>query len=60
MDTTERSEITHEPDPITGHYRQLVSPARLRAILDAEGSDYTRPEDFTPEDEWVVAAPVVR
>lgn len=46
------AEITHKV--IDGRVVQIVSPGRLRAILDAEGSDYTRPTDFGPEDEWDV------
>jgi hypothetical protein len=48
-------EITHDTDPYDGHVRQLVTPERLREILDADGDTYDRPRDFGPDDEWVVA-----
>ena len=47
-------EITHIIDQRTRRYVQIVSPQRLREILDLEGSNYTPPKDFRPEDEWVV------
>ena len=47
------AKITHETDA-AGVQRQIVSARALRAILDAEGSDYSRPEDFGPSDEWDV------
>jgi hypothetical protein len=34
---------------------QIVSPSRLREILDADGEDYSRPSAFGPDDEWEVA-----
>lgn len=49
------AETTHTRDPETGAMRQIVSAERLREILDAEGSDYSRPGDFSPSDEWDVA-----
>ena len=54
MTTTTRQQTTHTLDPETGHLRQIVPPATLRAVLDAEGSDDSRPADFDPEDEWRV------
>jgi len=48
------SEITHRHDPDDGHIVQIVSPARLREILDKDGEDYSRPRDFGPDDEWNV------
>lgn len=47
-------EITHQYDPDTGHIRQIVSPQRLREILDASDDNYDRPKDFRPNDEWNV------
>lgn len=47
-------EITHKLDRETGNYVQVVSPKRLREILDEQGEDYTRPSEFTEEDEWEV------
>jgi hypothetical protein len=46
-------EITHQC--IDGRMIQVVSPERLRQILDREGSDYTRPTDFGPDDQWEVS-----
>lgn len=48
------SQITHEFDPETGAMRQIVPPHVLRAVLDADGSDYSRPDDFEDDDEWDV------
>ena len=48
-------ETTHQRDPETGHMRQLVTPQRLRKILDNDGDDYSRPCDLGPDDEWDVA-----
>lgn len=48
------TEITHRTDPDTRALVQIVSPRRLREILDAEGSDYTRPAGFGSADEWEV------
>lgn len=45
-------ELTHTTDPIDGHATQIVTPRRLRAILDAQGNDYSRPDGFGPDDEW--------
>jgi len=50
----EASEITHRYDKDLGRMVQIVSPERLRRILDEEGSDYDPPSDFGPEDEWEV------
>lgn len=47
-------ETTHVTDPVTGHLRQIVSPERLREILDESGDDYSRPADFGDADEWDV------
>lgn len=47
-------ETTHRQDPDTGHYVQIVSPARLREILDDDGEDYDPPSGFGPHDEWIV------
>ena len=49
------SEVTHRRDPWTGNMRQLVSPERLREILDQDGETYDPPDDFGPEDEWFVS-----
>lgn len=53
-------EITHRPDPDTGHLRQLVSPRRLREILDADDESYERPDGWGPNDEWDVGEEVAR
>lgn len=45
------TQITHRQDS-DGILRQIVSPAELRRILDADGEDYSRPNDFGPDDEW--------
>lgn len=50
-------EITHVPDTLhdgTPYLRQVVSAARLRAILRADGDTTARPADWGPNDEWVV------
>lgn len=49
-------ETTHRMDPDTRHYIQIVSPSRLREILDADGDDYAKPNHFSEEDEWDVGA----
>lgn len=49
------TETTHRKDPDTGNMRQVVSPERLREILDADGDSYDPPSDFGPDDEWNVA-----
>ncbi len=46
-------EITHKRDE-EGNYRQIVSPARLKEILDADGDSYDRPAGFGSDDEWDV------
>lgn len=48
------TEITHRADPDTRAMVQIVSAARLREILRDQGSDYSRPAHFAPEDEWDV------
>jgi hypothetical protein len=48
-------EITHRVDRETRHAVQLVSPERLREILDEDGETYDRPKHFGPDDEWDVA-----
>lgn len=45
-------QITHRVKD--GRLVQIVSPQRLREVLDEEGSDYERPKDFGPNDEWCV------
>lgn len=47
-------EITHRKDPDTGYLVQIVSPERLREILDEDGDSYDRPSWFGPEDQWDV------
>lgn len=47
------SQITHQPDE-TGVMRQIVNAETLRRILDESGDDYSRPNDFGPDDEWDV------
>lgn len=48
-------EITHRYNPETRNYVQVVTPERLREILDADGEDYSRPSGFGPKDQWDVA-----
>jgi hypothetical protein len=48
-------QITHQRDE-HGNMKQIVSPTRLREILDEDGDDYSRPKEFGPQDEWEVAA----
>lgn len=48
-------QITHQIDPITRRYVQIVTPAQLRRILDQDGDNYERPADFSDDDEWEVA-----
>ena len=48
-------EITHTRDRETKRLVQVVSPERLRDLLEADGDDYTRPRDFAADDEWDVA-----
>lgn len=48
-------EVTHRQDPETGRYVQIVTPSRLREILDADGETYDRPSGFGDDDEWSVA-----
>ncbi len=47
-------EITHRRDA-GGHMRQIVTPERLREILDADGESYDPPIGFGPDDEWQVS-----
>lgn len=47
------AEITHQKDE-DGNLQQIVTPARLREILDADGDSHERPRDFGPDDEWNV------
>lgn len=47
-------EKTHELDRENGKYRQIVSPARLREILDEQGETYDPPDGFGDGDEWDV------
>lgn len=49
------AEITHRFDRDEKRMRQIVSPERLREILDAGGESYNPPKDFGPDDEWEVA-----
>lgn len=49
-------ELTHRYDKETGHLVQIVSPQRLRELLDEHGENYERPKDFKPEDEWDVGS----
>ena len=44
-------EVTHRPDPDDGHMVQLVSPRRLRQILDEDGDSYDPPMGFGANDE---------
>ena len=46
-------EITHREDK-HGNMIQLVSPRRLKEILDEDGDDCSRPEGWTEDDEWMV------
>jgi hypothetical protein len=50
------AEVTHRLRNFAGllYYQQIVTPRRLREILDEDGSNYERPEDFYDEDEWNV------
>jgi hypothetical protein len=48
------SQITHQVNPETREYVQIVTPETLREILDAAGDDYLRPDYFEPDDEWNV------
>lgn len=47
-------QITHERNE-EGRYIQIVTPEELRAVLDGQGGDYSRPSDFRDGDEWNVA-----
>lgn len=46
-------EITHKQ--VDGRMVQVVTPQRLREILDEDGENYDPPDDFGPDDEWEVA-----
>jgi hypothetical protein len=48
------SEITHKFDETIGCLVQVVTPERLRQILDSEGEDHSRPDYFSDFDEWEV------
>lgn len=48
-------QITHEEDR-DGRIVQIVTPERLREILDQDGESYEAPDHFGPGDEWQVAA----
>lgn len=47
------SQTTHQV--VDGRYVQIVTPEQLRAILDADGDDYSRPDYLGPDDQWEVA-----
>ena len=47
------NQTTHQLDE-NGIYRQIVSPRVLRDVLDCQGSDYSRPDDFALGDEWLI------
>jgi hypothetical protein len=47
-------QVTHRQDE-NGVMRQIVSPEKLKQILDDDGDSYSRPDDWTDEDEWNVA-----
>jgi hypothetical protein len=49
------AEITHKLDRETGHYVQIVSPERLRAILKSDGDTLEKPTDFGESDQWETA-----
>ena len=46
-------EITHRV--VEGRFRQVVSPERLREVLDQDGETTEPPPGFGPGDEWDVA-----
>ncbi|MBA3761711.1 MAG: hypothetical protein H0X04_00010 [Chthoniobacterales bacterium] len=48
-------EVTHTTDPLTGRAIQIVSPERLREILDTDGDTYDRPRHLADSDDWDVA-----
>lgn len=45
-------EITHQT--IDGRAVQVVTPERLREILDEDGDNYAKPEWLGDDDEWDV------
>ena len=47
------SEPTHVMDP-DGHYRQIVSPRRLRELLEQDGQSLKRPTHLSDSDDWLV------
>jgi hypothetical protein len=53
MEDDMAGEITHRTEA-DGRYRQIVSPRRLREILDRDGDDYSKPSWMRPDDEWFV------
>lgn len=46
-------EITHRVNE-RGRYVQIVSPKRLKEILDADSEDYSPPKGWARDDEWIV------
>lgn len=50
MSNLQTAQITHQADEC-GILRQIVSPEELRDILDHDGDDYIRPNDFGLDDE---------
>lgn len=48
------AEITHRYNPDTGCMIQIVSSEKLREILDADGDNYEKPNEFKANDEWDV------
>lgn len=46
-------QITHKQDQ-DGHLVQIVTPKKLKEILDENGESYDRPDWFGSEDEWEV------
>jgi len=48
------TQITHQRDSETGHYRQIVDAATLRRILRRDGESLERPRHFSDQDEWNV------
>ena len=48
------AQVTHRWSEDEGRVVQVVTPDELRRVLDAEGCDYGRPDDFGDDDEWDV------
>lgn len=46
-------QITHRF--IDGQHIQIVTPRKLKEILDDNGESYEKPEHFLESDEWEVA-----